>query len=246
MLIFSWGGVQAAIYLVKCILAKSEFDLIKTILLIVKGPTVFWFLYMLIPLYFISPVLCEILRKQSACIYFFVAWFIGTIVVNSILSIWPSLNDVVQLNNIGLFSSYMGYYLFGAYYGKYGMNSRTKYIIYCLGILSILMMLFCEPVGFFHNFVTPFNMFWSISVFLFFDGIKLSSHRINKLLQSFSKKTLGIYAIHVYCIRLITKIWAPSVSYCILQVFFYFVFAVVASYVATMILKKIKFLKRIV
>lgn len=63
------------------------YTMMKTIIV---GPSVFWFIFMLIPLYAASPILKHILQDKKISELYIALWFVFTLVVDSLVSTFLS------------------------------------------------------------------------------------------------------------------------------------------------------------
>ena len=140
LIIVCWGIVYAGTDWVlnscdgKLIEWKS---IIKTIVL---GPTVFWYFFMLIPLYFVSPALRQIILNKKSAEWYLICWFVLTVIPQSIKVWMPTLNGNVYTEYIGVFSFYSGFFVYGGYHLRYGKSSVNRYVLMLLSVGSLLVM----------------------------------------------------------------------------------------------------------
>lgn len=145
-------------------------------------------LYLLIP--YINIIIKNISKKQFL-----------TLIIISILffSLWPTFisSTTVRDGGYGIINFIM-LYLIGAYIAKYNKNTRKAYIYFLVYIMmAIITYLISINIIKIHIFAfsynSIFNIIGSVSLFLVFSKIKMSSNIINKI----AKHIFGIYIIHV-------------------------------------------------
>ncbi len=177
------------------------------------GPYVhFWFVYALLGLYLITPLLRVIVAYTNWKVirYFLLLWFVGTGIF-SLLTLYQNIySQVVWFNhNVFLFTGLIGYFILGAYIDKL----QTRRLILYLGlILSTLWTITGTYflVGTLGEFYGPFFLDASsfsviiTSVTLFLILASIPNHKIqkrfplgNRILKIISENTLPIYLFHV-------------------------------------------------
>ena len=118
----SWESVRAALYQV--LLGKTCFHL--------------WFLYMLLGLYLVTPVLRAFVRGagRGDFHWFFLLVFVFTFLLPTLLRLRPSQTVSLYQSylNIKLVLGYVGYYVLGYYLKEYTLSRPAEYLIYLLGI----------------------------------------------------------------------------------------------------------------
>jgi surface polysaccharide O-acyltransferase-like enzyme len=193
---------------------------------IVSGPYYqFWFLYMLIGLYLVTPLLRVLVARADRKVlrYFILLWFVGVAVVPLIqLASGYTLDSTVFV--IG---GWIGYFILGSYLLNVRLRSKTLYAILFAGFAWTVVgtYLITYFVGgtlqyFFYDFLsinvilastalfmvlsiipTDFVEKWSLSTNRLFhfpaDYVAKLSLSANKLLHFISQSTLAIYLFHV-------------------------------------------------
>jgi len=177
------------------------------------GPYVhFWFVYALLGLYLITPLLRVIVAytNWSLIRYFLLLWFVGTGIF-SLLTLYENINSqIVWFNHtVFIFTGLIGYFILGAYIEKL----QTRRLILYLGlILSTLWTIIGTYflVGTLGEFYNPFFLDASsfsviiTSVTLFLILALIPNHKIqkryprgNRILKIISENTLPIYLFHI-------------------------------------------------
>lgn len=189
----------------------TPIDLLQTVCSIpfsTQGHGVLWFMYVLIGLYLIAPVVSPWLEKcsQSELKMYLLLWLVTMS--------FPYLNMIVKVNEsvTGSFyylSGYVGYFLLGYYLRKYG-HGKSWIAILWLPIPFVLL-------GISKTMGLPFDLsshFWylclptAITAWSWFTIIKNAEHRIAswnpKVLNgivNFSCLSFGIYLMHIFIMR---------------------------------------------
>lgn len=172
-----------------------------------------WYIYMLIGLYLIVPVLkpCIDHLKKRQIEYFLILWMILNVLTVTISVINIPLLQIISMY-IGRFSvniveGYVGYFVLGHYLNAYEIPEKIRKICYAAGVAavmacSVLTVLYSRsinsPSELFMDYRNIFVALWSISIFLFFQ--KHFNQLQTKWLDWIAKCTMGIYGVHVFFI----------------------------------------------
>jgi len=193
----------------------GKFQLIPALKAFYQGPLVFhfWFLYMMIGIYFIYPIINAFIRAatKSQVQYFILLWFM----VNSVLGVAGpafNLNIGIELN---CFTGYIGYFVLGYYLNAYEFTSRQLSWIYLLTALaltsSIAGIVLLQYYGY-HGFTDLAESDFTPDIPLAMSGVFLlaKNHSFNikpgwwqRTLSQISKESYGIYIVHVLFVRLL-------------------------------------------
>lgn len=173
-----------------------------------QGNPVLWFMYTLIGLYLLAPIISRWLERASQKEEEFYLSLWGISLCYPILSSCLSINQ----GNTGIlyyFTGYAGYFILGHYLKKYPKRISFKYIIPWMGI-SILAPVICKIA---HIQVNFYEVFWYLSIFVviqcvfWFQFISKMKFHFNEWLERISTKianlSFGIYLIHIFIMRYI-------------------------------------------
>jgi surface polysaccharide O-acyltransferase-like enzyme len=171
------------------------------------GPYIhFWFFYMIIGLYLVTPLVRIFTAHASRRLmkYFFVLWLIG-------VSLVPLLNLLVVHNlngNLFLVTGYIGYFLLGLYL----LNTHVNRKLLALGILAgfvwtalgtywITAAIGGDLQFFFYDYFSLGVVLASVSWFLLllsvkYGKIKCRHPRVDKFIHYVSINSLAIYLFH--------------------------------------------------
>lgn len=172
-----------------------------------QGTSVFWFIYTLLGLYLLAPILSRWLQAASRqeLEFYLVLWGISLC--------YPFLKYVVDINtsNTGIlyyFSGYVGYFVLGYYLKTYSDRISRKLLIPAL-VLAIVVPVICKLL---HIEVDFYYLFWYLSIFVVIQcvcwwkaicSIKQNAigERVGCVITELSKMTFGIYLIHIFIMR---------------------------------------------
>lgn len=199
---------------------------IKTVTLnFIKGHYHMWFLFMIVGLYIITPMLRELTKKKEIVEYFLVVGFVFTFFIPRLLVGIKCLNyadktfvveafDKVYSNmNFHFTLGYAYYYVLGYYLHNFHEEKEgTLKKWACIGLISYIAIVFMTnwystKIGeantlFYENFAITVLLI-SVAIFLFgkyrLSKIELEDSR-KKQLKSFSKYTFGMYLVHAFVI----------------------------------------------
>jgi surface polysaccharide O-acyltransferase-like enzyme len=178
---------------------------------IIWGPYIhFWFIYMLIGLYLITPFLRVLVAHASRRLirYFLVLWLVGTAVVPLLgLFVDYSLN-----NSVFLLTGYVGYYVLGLYLLQVQLKKTVLLAGYIAGFVwtAVGTYIVTATVGgsqqfFFYDNLNLSVILTSATLFLLLSTVqseKLNRFpRLNRLLHFISQNSLGIYLFHFMVIE---------------------------------------------
>ncbi len=183
-----------------------------------QGPYVtFWFLYMLVGLYLLTPLLRIFTAYANDNLQKFVLilWFIGT-------GLMPlaSFFGINISSFVFILPGWIGYYLLGSYLGKFKLSS-TRWRLGLTGAMVVglvwtsLASAFMEidpgpQLNFFYDYMTANVMIAAAAMFLLLTSIspktvEPQSTLARKLLHLISENTLSIYLFHMILLESFQK-----------------------------------------
>ncbi len=183
---------------------------------ILTGPYFhFWFFYLLVGLYLLTPVLRVLVAyiKRRTFSFLLILWFLGTAIV-PILSLFT---DYRLNSNVFILTGWLGYFLMGAYSLKTRIYSAVLYAILGLGLAwtTIGTYIIVGTIGerhsqFFYD-AYSFSMI-GVSVALFLILSTIPAERVEKrfphgsrLLGLISQNTIPIYLFHIMILEALQK-----------------------------------------
>lgn len=216
-----------------------------------------WFMYAIISLYILAPLIrvFTAYAEKKHYIYFLIIFFIFGSVV-------PHINQENNIHlNWGVYDlySYTGYFIAGYFFSKYDLTKIQTRILYVVGVIALLWnviasTLFAIKTGsggtqFFNN-ISPTTVIISFFIFVLAKNVISNSHRIqklqnNKLITLMASCSLGIYLVHDFfniilkLLNINTGTFPAIISVPVLAIFVY-----LASFCLVLIIKKIPILNK--
>lgn len=196
-----------------------------------------WFVYTIIGIYLVMPVIHLFMQQGNRNI------LILTALLFFFNILFPAIEKQISVGIVFPFSGYLFYVCFGGLVAKLKINKKLSYFIYLTGLLSIIWIIL-EADN--HKFGYKHLAVCSIAMSIFFIISKMNI-KPSKVLLEISKCTWGIYLIHPLFINIALKLlhidFVTSQPYLKLLLFAVIVF--LASFLATYILRKIPFIKKL-
>lgn len=224
------------------ITTEQMFKSIISIPFSAQGHGILWFMYTLIGLYLVTPILCAWLKnvEEREIRFYLLLWLI--VMCYPVLSLVVNVNDT-PTGILYYFSGYIGYYVLGYWLKHYGEKISIKIATILMGI-SVAVPIYVKLM----HYTVDFDvMFWYLSIFVaiqcvfwwkvikFFSATILFSNRATKVITLFSNLSFGIYLSHIFFMRhLIWKVpIIVNIHSQILKTFVVIIFTLILSFAAT-------------
>ncbi|MCP4138278.1 MAG: acyltransferase family protein [bacterium] len=210
--LLSWGVIYTLWNHRELVAAFAPLPLKDIAVGYIQGPIFFhlWFVYMILGLYFIAPVLRVYIKgaDKSNLKYFIILCFIATSVYGFISKFFGITVGV----KIEFFTGYTGYFVLGYYLHNYELRVRDKRIIYLLAYAGLFITFLGTSYftyknngayfDYFHTYLSPNVFFTSLGIYIFMKDLNWSKFlstkiRFNKSIAEFSSLSFGIYLVHV-------------------------------------------------
>jgi len=215
-----------------------------------------WFVYVMLGLYLIAPVVSVWLRHTSRRLieYYLLMWIMTTVLPYFFFFVKYPLE--VSDTPIGTFAGYLGYMLLGYYLSHFPLSFESKkrrwitwMLIFVTAILLPLRLYFftCKYgiSGLLYDDQTINMVAVSIIFFVLLLSVKPKLEKIRQVIESVSKMSYGMYLCHV----LIYQYVIPS-SYVtgngVENVAVTFMAVVILSYIFSLMMSKLPFGKYVV
>ncbi|MDI9576556.1 MAG: acyltransferase family protein [Thermoproteota archaeon] len=219
-----------------------------------------WYLYVLMGLYAVTPVLRVLVKNltRNLFTYLLILWFTGTVVT-------PAIHTFTDFNFnpvVFVIFDWVGYYLLGVYLINSNIRRFVAYTVMILGLIGTIMsdwvitaFLGAQHTGICHNYMSPTIILGSAALFFILvtgKSIIIKSHvKLDRFVQWVSQNTLPIYLLHmlvlitltngVFGVYLNTLTFSPVLD---TPLFAAIVFAI--SSTAVYILKKMPYISRLI
>jgi surface polysaccharide O-acyltransferase-like enzyme len=180
---------------------------------ILTGPYYhFWYLYMLIGLYLLTPILRIFVAHADNNItkYFAILWFLGA----SIIPFVGLLTTYHLDSNVLTITGMVGYFVLGTVLLTVKMRRSVVAMLMCVGIALTVIGTYAlaATIGggtmfFFQEYLSPTLILASVMLFLLLITLKpleenkVSPSKSNKLLRVISQNTLPLFLFHVMIIE---------------------------------------------
>lgn len=205
--------------------SNNDYNIKHFIREVVFGHYHLWFMYMLVGLYMIVPLLSIIVKNKRLTKYFLVLALVFAFTLpglNDIMEqIVPNLSEALttvlskmQLNFVLGFS---GYFVLGYFLYRTPISRKTEFILYILGLLGVIFTIGATiglsnwlnlPMTCFLSNLTLNTFIVSVAVFTFFKqhlNKPVNSQKTQNLIMFISKCTFGVYLIHPFFIEALNK-----------------------------------------
>ena len=191
-----------------------------------------WFLYMILGLYLVTPILRAFCRGASRGDFhwFFLMAFLFASVLPTLFELWPRLGVVPVLKlwyerlGVQLVLGYVGYYVAGWYLREYTLSRIAEALIYVLGIIGAVVSVWGTSVlshasGELEldllSYLSPNAVFFSVAIVVLFRyvlGVSEERSRRQRL-SGVAKVAFGIYLVHDLFLTLLDYLGITPLSF---------------------------------
>ncbi len=168
-----------------------------------------WYLYMLIGLYLVTPILRVFVKNADRKIieYTILLFFVIQVVLPYISEFVPEFMSFYNQLKIFPLSEYMIYYLGGYYFSQYDLSRFKRFLLYISSVISLFAeMIYIDLISYRQGTPTSGCGTFSLGTFLIAFSIFIFAHRLESVLTRFtaikwtisflSPLTFGIYLLH--------------------------------------------------
>lgn len=178
-----------------------------------QGNPVLWFIYTLLGLYLLAPILSRWLAVAGSkeLEFYLCIWTISLC--------YPLLTMIVDVNTsitgiLYYFSGYLGYFVLGYYCRKYPDRLSFHWLLPAM-IIAIAIPVACKLL---HVEIDFYSLFWYLSIFVAVQCVfwwkiigyfttKWMNGKESPVIAEISKLTFGIYLIHIFIMRYLLWKW---------------------------------------
>lgn len=220
-----------------------------------------WFVYMMMGLYLVTPVLRKFIAGAGRrdIEYLLLIYFIFTLIV-PLFGNAPRLqviSGVAHRLDLKLLGGYMGYFVAGYYLKAFDFQAKTKKIIYGLGIFGLAVTIgmtwldslaWDAPNEKWYLYLTPNVALMAFAVFLFFkercDGRRIGPKGV-ELCSRIAQRSFGIYLVHAFFNNRLVSLGLDAVTFTpLISVPLATALVFAASYAAVWLIEKIPPLRK--
>jgi len=171
-----------------------------------------WFVYMLLGLYLLTPVLSSWLKNASKIeIEFFLGMWLVANVIFLLLEKFYSLKPYFDFR---YFTGFVGYFVWGAYFKKYPIlistqNKIISLLLFIFGWLATTLVsgYFTIHTGKYDNFLgyhSPFVMMMSVGIVIFFQQV-FNKPFAEKIMGEIDASSYGIFLMHWLVMNILSR-----------------------------------------
>jgi|WetSurMetagenome_2_1015567.scaffolds.fasta_scaffold87508_2 surface polysaccharide O-acyltransferase-like enzyme len=215
----------------------------------------FWFLYVLIGLYAVTPILRVLVKHLQRNLFtvLMVLWFLGEIIPSMIFTFTDYSFDPTMF----ILTDWVGYYLLGVYLLKAKISRSKAAIGVCVGLLGAVLgecvvaaTLGENYLGYFHHYSSFSIIIGSASVFILLLSIpkaKIEKSKFNPIIQWIGQNSLPLYLVHALVIDIFLQyLVIPTLGNKVLDAPVLTVATLGLSILIIYLLKKIPYLAKLV
>lgn len=184
-----------------------------------------WYLYAIIGLYALTPILRVYYNNGSmpekfwgVTLWIFVSsiWPLASVIQNPQTCIPITPPSTASLYHFSTFSGYFGFLLLGAMLSDIKFSARVGAIMFISGAAATSIATYWHssmvgsPCQTFYDYLSPFVIFSAVGFFCYF--MRTNPHTPTKRVASAAECTLGIYCLHVLIIGGIFPAFGLSAS----------------------------------
>ena len=216
------------------VLTTQGFTTIKAFMLdLATGPVHLWFLYMLIGLYMVVPFLQRIVADQKTMNYFLLLSLIFAFTIPKLIYIFsifsPHIAEIItskiSLMRLDMVLGFTGYFVLGYKLSQMTLKSKTRIIIYLLGLFGAIFTIVAtillsnhdgSPNAVFYDNLSLNVAAMSVAVFVYAKyHVKQSQRSIkyHKTLSLFARCSLGVYLVHMMVLDSFSLIGLNTLSF---------------------------------
>lgn len=222
------------------------------------GPYHFWYLFMLVCLYAVTPFLRKIAEDRKLMEYFIVLFLIFeflTMYGPDLPLVGATVSQIVTKTNFHFALGFSGYYVLGYYLRRYPLSGKKELGLYILGIVMLLFTGLAtvwkanqgaEGEEWFSKYLMPNVVIEAAALYTFF------ANRINRvrfcekasaLISRLAEYSFGAYLVHALVLAFSEVIfWNDIPCNPIVVVAIRVIFVFVISTVATVLIRKIPYI----
>ncbi len=227
-----WAGIYAVASYVAAGGRFSFGGLWAAILAALGGDTHYhlWFLYMILGLYLVTPILRAFCRGASRrdFHYFFVLAFLFASLLPTLFYFWPNATATIHLwydrLDVKLVMGYVGYYVAGYYLREYTISRLAEAIVYVLGVIGAVVTVWGTSVlsrqagglvDILYGYFSPNVAAFSVAIVVLFRyvlGVSEERSRRQRL-SGVARITFGIYLVHDLFIMILRSLGVTTLSF---------------------------------
>ncbi len=252
--------VWASVYAIYSYLTKGS--LLTTVTTFIEGDYHMWYLFMIVGLYIVTPILKQIIESKNTGKYFCIVCIVFSIILPTVIfpfqyiqtDVYNALREALE--SVGIAFGYMLYYILGYYLSITDLKKYNKFI-YLLGITGFILTFVLTEIfsvhdgklnSFFYDYFSPTVFAEGVFVYAFIKNITINktfNPRKIKIIFALSNCSFGIYLVHLLILHIIKEndfIGLSEHAIVAIPVLSLIIFAI--SFVISFTLNKIPFINK--
>lgn len=214
-----------------------------------------WYIYMLIGLYLLVPIISPWIEKaeKKEITFFLTLWLLCTVSTYIYLRFQQILGEASwnQYSTIYYFQGFVGFFVLGAFFKKFGLISfRLSFFIFAFGYLMTIILI---HLGIhFSVEETIFNTIWnycSINIALMTIGLfgiiyycsNKTFFRAKSFVVDVSQRSYGIYLAHILVLRLVSGFIRQIIDSAVLAIPLMIITVLVTTYLLCWLMSKLPY-----
>lgn len=166
-----------------------------------------WYIYMIIGIYLILPIISTWIKKASEkeIIYFLGLWLLSVMIANSFLK------DYIPDFNLKYFSGFIGYLVLGYYLSLKTFNVKFATAMFCFGVLATAFGTYYLSIqkgslslDFYQYFSLPV-IISSVAIFSLFKHLALKNSLLARIRNLINQNSFGVYFVHILVLFYLNK-----------------------------------------
>lgn len=249
----AWNIVYQAYYILSGVYVGLNWKGVLSQALI--GPYHFWYLYMIIGMYAITPFLRKITEEKRLMQYFILLFLFFSFLTKYGAEL-PFVGSTIRsmLDNIGMefVLGYSGYYILGYYLRRYELPDKYELPLYLLGIGMVIAGAAANTwqsvrngvyTEWYTGYLAPNTIVVASAIYTFFVKRVRRLHfsdRMIKWITKLSEYSFGVYLVHALVLELLVKAGLkPTILYPTLMMPLITLLAYLVTNVLVLLLRKV-------
>lgn len=213
---FTWSFFYALGFkVVLPILRRESFSFLGFIAAFLKGHFHLWYMWAIIGLYLITPILRKFVKKENKKIvaYFIVLSLLFQFTKPIITLLFEEIGFISKLEgtytyifenlNLDFLGGLTTYFLTGWFLSNINLKKLTVTILYIMGSLGLMcIIIFTQILP--HQYILTYSnlglfvFFYSVAIFLFVKNMCPKSKSSTRAVNGLSNLSFGVYLIHMF------------------------------------------------
>lgn len=255
-----WSAVYTAYYVLDG--TYHNLNIYGILAQYIHGPVHFWYLYAMIGLYLLTPLLRRIAMDRKVLAYILVLFCIYNVITQYLIHL-PQISGIIEstVSRLGLdlLNGYLGCFLLGhfLYITREKITEKFESAIYLLGIILFVLTYVLDisiseelrNSDFVKQYQKPNVIIFSAAIYLFFIK-RVSNVNFSENVRGFFAKTaeygFGVYILHALVIEFAKSVQIPECTPFFAAIVFVSAAIILASLLLTALIRKIPYVGKII